>query len=58
MTMKRERLAAIYAEWVVDNLSYEDLCERAEEAIVRDILEGLENGSITEDQLFDEMEQD
>ncbi len=56
--MKRERLAVTYAEWVVDNLSYEDLCERAEEAIVRDILEGLESGAITEDQLFDEMEQD
>lgn len=54
--MKRERLAATYAEWVVDNLSYEDLCERAEEAIKRDVLEALWNGSITEDQLFDEME--
>jgi hypothetical protein len=58
MTMKRERLAATYAEFIVDLLPYEELCARAEEAIKRDVLEGLENGSITEDQLFDEMEKD
>lgn len=56
--MKREQLAATYAEYIVDILPYEELCARAEEAIKRDVLEGLENGTITENQLFDEMEND
>lgn len=56
--MKRERLASTYAEYIVDLLPYDELCARAEEAIKRDVLEGLANGSITEDQLFDEMESD
>lgn len=56
--MKPDILAATYAEYIVDLLPYEELCARAEEAIKRDVLEGLVNGSITEDDLIEEMEQD
>lgn len=56
--MKPERLAATYAEFIAERMEYDALFERAQDAIFRDVLEGLNNGSITADQLFDEMEED
>lgn len=54
---RNDELNLIFTGWFIWN-AYEDLCERAEEAIMRDVLEGLANGSITEDQLISEMEEE
>lgn len=54
--MKREQLAATYAEWIAERLTYEALFDHAMSDIRRDVLAALDTGSITEDELFDIME--
>lgn len=55
--MNNDLLAEQYASYIVDLLDYDCLIERATEAIYRDTLKGLKDGSIEASDLFEEMKE-
>lgn len=49
-------LVARYANYIVEHLDYEELIERAKEAIALNISKDLKEGFLSEQELLDEME--
>jgi hypothetical protein len=48
-------LVARYANYIVEHLDYEELVERAKEAIALNISKDIKDGFISEQELLDEM---
>jgi hypothetical protein len=50
-------IVARYANFIVEHLEYEELIERAKEAIALNILKDIKEGFLSEQELLDEMKE-